>query len=948
MIDRPIREATVEMALRFLSGRDQDRAAVRNDIGFNAADTAWGNRLASLLDRRGAIPWRPGEYRDAKERLRKYMAQLAEGGIVWANIPIEPPTGQRRPEGQPARMGAKIEVSTASDAPPTAKPMQAQKSGICAACRGSIDVGGLFVWGQAQGAREHWPTCPSGRSEAHDQPRVEAPSRPEPRPSEPLPMIQSRDASTAARGVTRDTMFGPDGALARLIPNYQPRTQQLQAVDAMEQGMRQGKAVVVEAGTGTGKSHAYGSVAVLDPIERRVVISTADKGLQAQLRDKDIPLLAEAYQAITGRTLTWSVLKGVSNFVCQMKVAEMKNDPMLAFKSRESADAWPAVEQWIKQTTTGDAEECLAPMPGDLRQEITTDTESCIGSKCEYAATCWSRVAKAKAQESRLVVVNHSLMLRDAEVRYRSLGEYTMLGDYGILVIDEAHRLGEIATDAFAIDLSVGRWLKLERRFERLVWKHKAVRDADPMKGEQSARFVQQSETLKNAVGVAGMEIRRYVDGLLQRMLEAKADVLELDRNSEAEHVDGPFSAISDTIKAMSNPDLSLKLPAWIDSETPQAEQWKKLRAQVMDFLTALVATTGAGMQDTADFMPGWVRFAQIEGEEGKARLVLYAKPIDVAPLLRRRLFSGSAAPDDDVDFDLSSDYPDADPSGVGVSQGFRPLVLATSATIASGKGPGAFGFWQRTVGLDDALTLQVPAPFDYASVSRLYIPSDAERFVPPAYGSGADKRDVYEYDLSERMLALAEACPGGGVFFLFTSTAMMRSVYRRIGSKLEQSGRLVLMQGQGGLSRPALVDRFKRDGEAVLFGLKSFWEGVDIQGDALSLVVIDKLPFVPPQDPVWAARRERIDREAGKGASFSQLDVPNAILALKQAHGRLIRTVTDRGVVALMDGRVKTRQYGRLILEALPPSPVVGTVAEVAAFFGGGMTAPVGDGYLF
>lgn len=437
------------------------------------------------------------------------------------------------------------------------------------------------------------------------------------------------------------------------------------------------------------------------------------------------------------------------------------------------------------------------------------------------------------------------------------------------------HHLEDVATDAFGTEITAGRWRRIVGRLERLTTKHKG-RQPDAA-GNWQLRWE-----------AAEAPLTGFLDALKTRF----------PRGSKALRLGDEVEGLSPAIRAMRHLHGEMRggAPAWL-ADTDRAA-WDKLTGQVDRIATDL---EHAAAPDNDDL---YVRYAELDRD----RVALCVKPIAVADHIDARLFGPFTS------------------------------VISTSATLATAGGRGAdagFAYWRDRVGLTDkhrVAELVVASPFDYAAQSALYLPLDHKAFDPrKARGDG---EAAYFDRLAEecRRLVLAS---GGGAFLLFTSFKALDAVHGRIADELQGQGYPVLKQGD--LPRPALVRAFKEQGDAVLFGVKSFWEGVDVQGDALRLVVIDKLPFVPPDDPIWSARCDVVNKAAGdEWAWFHRLAIPYAVLALKQGFGRLIRSTSDRGVVAILDGRLTGAAYGKRIVAALPPARPVRDLDQVRAVFGG------------
>jgi ATP-dependent DNA helicase DinG len=872
-------------AVRALAGRC-DWAATQDGVGFNGVDADFGHKMAEVPFER----WSERQYAAVHRMLAKYAKQLRGYGIDYAALPAEKP----------------------ADRGPL---MVARVAGVCILCGRPIAVGSDFRWGMQRGTREH-DACmtPAAAVAAILEDRaVETPAG-------TMLTVEGRAAEIATRAdvpthavrirtdepeweededgprmpTATDGILGPGGVIARRLPGYESRPQQLRMANLVEAAIAAGRHAVIEAGTGTGKSLGYLVPAILSG--RRTIVSTADKGLQMQIARKDLPFL----QATMPKPFVAVVLKGIGNYACKKRVEAIKEsleetlegfEDEATFESPQAAAAWPALLEWVEETESGDVEDVPFSLPADLRERVTTDSDGCSGKKCPLHDACFAMRARAAARLADVVVVNHSLLFRDLAVRHDSDGYATVLPDADVIVIDEAHHLEDEATDAFGVEVDPSTWRHVERALDKLTVDHPSVRKAS----EDSEEYATAEQWAEEAKPV-GSAIYELLGAYRQRLKEADAEVVEIgDDRPLARPAREALQALRERMESAA--------PFWLS--VADREEWRKLGDRMEKLSGEILSVVAPD--------PDMVRYAQAETTKRGATVVtLAAKPIEVAPELRKRLFDPPLREHGDED---------------ATAKPWRPAVICTSATITTGDG---FAYWRTRVGLDDALELEVGSPFDYRLHALLYLPPDPESFDPRSRDQETTLR--YQDRLAEelnRLLLVSE----GGAFCLFTSARVMREMHRRLAPRLRG---LVLLQGQDGLSRPEIVKRFKADGNAVLFGTKSFWEGVDVQGSALRLVVIDKLPFVPPDDPIFAARRRRINRRAGREwAAFMELDVPHATIALKQAFGRLIRTQDDRGCVALLDGRLSTKGYGSTILGALPPATRTSSLDAVKAHFG-------------
>jgi ATP-dependent DNA helicase DinG len=626
--------------------------------------------------------------------------------------------------------------------------------------------------------------------------------------------------------------FAPGGGLASVHPAYEHREGQSQMAAAVARTLADGGRLMVEAGTGTGKTFAYLIPAIASG--RRVIVSTGTRNLQDQIFRKDLPFLSER----AGMKVSACLMKGRDNYLCRYRFAAFEREPLL--EVRDERRFLPMLASWSRTTRSGDRAE-VAELPDDLRlwRDVNARADTCTGSKCPEYEMCWLTKVKRQAQQAQIVVVNHHLFFADLAVR-SAYG--AVLPDYDTVIFDEAHQLEEIATLYFGTTVSANQIEELARDVEKA-----AAKSGGPSKGGGGA------VALREAARAFFAPIR---DGLKQgtgrqRFEPASRGGIDLD---EAWH------DLAQTLDEVAKPSCSRG-----ESEAIEA------RAHDLKDTLANVIKRDA---------PGYVYGAEARG---RGNVILSAAPIEVGGLLNDALFDRLHA------------------------------CVLTSATLSVG---GSFDFFRKRLGLTDVETMIVDSPFDHANQAVLYLPRQMPEPRDPAFFARAMQE-------IERLLELTD----GRAFLLFTS-------HGALGRATEHLQRLerwpLLVQGEG--SKVALVERFKTTPRAVLLGTSSFWHGVDVPGDALSLVVIDKLPFDVPSDPLVAARIERI-RE-NEGNPFAEYQTPMAVLDLKQGLGRLLRTRGDRGILAVLDPRLVTKGYGKTFLASLPPFPVVRDLAAAKDFF--------------
>lgn len=613
-------------------------------------------------------------------------------------------------------------------------------------------------------------------------------------------------------------LLGADGPFARQVPGFAPREQQQAMATAVETAIARRSRLVVEAGTGTGKTYAYLVPALASG--RRVVVSTGTKNLQDQLFFRDLPKVRDAL----GLPVRISLLKGRANYLCIYRLRKAVMDP----RSRVARTKLTFVDDWALRTDSGETSE-LPPSVADdqLLPLVTSTADNCLGGKCPDFAECHVVKARRAAQAADLVVVNHHLLFADFRLKEEGFG---VLPGADAIVIDEAHQLPELATQFFGERVSTRQLSDLARDISAEI---------------QPFRDMPRLNEALDQLGLATIELER------------------------------PFSEMGGR---QSLEDFSSRtgVASALGAARSALDECRDVLQAVAERSTGLAhcagrATTMAGTLDkiAGDGIPGLVRWAEAVGRGG----ALHAAPVEPIDGFKRFMAA----------------YPGA--------------WIFTSATIAANKD---FSHFTATLGLDDAATLRLDSPFDYADQARLYLPPGLPDPNDPEY---PDK-------VAEALLPLITAS-GGGAFVLCTSYRAMDRIAERLRAELPFP---LLVQGEEGKS--ALIERFAKAGNAVLVATASFWEGVDVKGAALRLVAIDKLPFGQQGDPVFEARIKLIKERGGN--AFNELQLPRAITSLRQGVGRLIRDPSDRGLVVLCDPRIRSKSYGRRVLASLPAMPVL------------------------
>jgi len=630
---------------------------------------------------------------------------------------------------------------------------------------------------------------------------------------------------------TLDSIFGPRGWLARHHPNFEYRRGQLEMAEAVEAALENRQHLIVEAGTGTGKTLAY-----LVPIIRtgqRVVVSTGTKNLQEQVFFKDVPFLKKLFPEIRV-----TLMKGRQNYLCRQKLYDIEKQPVLS--GMEEVDLYAQIKEWEKHTESGDrAEVPDLRDTSELWSRIDARGESCTGQKCKEFERCFITLMHQRAAESDILIVNHHLFFADLGLRQMEFAG--LLPDYAAIVFDEAHAIEDVATQYFGIQVS-------NYRVEELA------RDTDA--------------TLR-AKSLAGAEVSSAVADLRHRA-ELFFELFPAKDGRTAFHNREPFLETNRGAYSMLLNAL-VRLASELGRLKDRPEEINNLARRAEELRRGIEFALETKERN---FVYWWER-------RGRG-VFLEVSPIDVSALMRERLF-------DKV-----------------------PAIVLTSATLAVS---GTFDYLKTRLGVQNAKEKVLESHFDFGEQALLYTPAHLPDPREPDFSRLA----------SEEIVQILKATHGRA-FVLFTSYQQMREIFERVRPRLRYP---MLLQGTA--PRTALLDRFRSTRNAVLFATSSFWQGVDVQGQQLSAVIIDRLPFAVPSDPVVAARIRMINEDGGN--AFTEYQTPEAVIALKQGFGRLIRSETDRGVLAILDPRIVRKPYGRVFFESLPHYRRTDKLEEVKAF---------------
>ena len=635
---------------------------------------------------------------------------------------------------------------------------------------------------------------------------------------------------------------------------------------AVEQALAEKRHLIVEAGTGTGKTLAYLMPAIRSG--KRVIISTGTKNLQEQLFYKDVPFLERALAnglPASGSRLSVCYMKGRNNYLCRKKLYELTDQPVLS--GLQEIEQYRAIAAWEKTTGTGDRAE-LAELPEAslLWHKLDARADACIGQKCSEWERCFITEMRRKAMESDIIIVNHHLFFADLAIKLQADGapDAGVLPEAAAVVFDEAHELENVAGSYFGISVSNLRMEELARDVESSMQHHRML------SASLSGALGSLRERSQFFFALLPPGDGRFAFDTRREFLEENGDEF-VALNQALTRLAGELEGLPQKPEEVFNfvrrtQEIQVQLGFALESEDRNTVFWIERR--------------GGGRFGSRD---GGNKVAETSSR-GRQNVFLQATPIDVGPILRECLWSK------------------------------LDCAVLASATLAVG---GGFEYIRQRLGLEHARESVLPSHFDYESQALLYVPPDLPDPRTPQFTARA----------SERIRKLLEITRGRA-FVLFTSYAQMNDIHQRLLGEVE----FPLLR-QGDAPKSALLEEFRLTPNAVLLATSSFWQGVDVQGEQLSCVIIDRLPFAVPSDPVVAARVKAIDADGGN--AFFQYQVPAAVITLKQGFGRLIRSLHDRGLLVLLDNRILKKQYGRVFIESLPNYKKTTEMSVVEKFFG-------------
>lgn len=612
-------------------------------------------------------------------------------------------------------------------------------------------------------------------------------------------------------------LLGEDGPFAKLVQGFAAREQQQEMAERVAKAIEEGNHLIAEAGTGTGKTFAYLVPALMS--QSKVLISTGTKNLQDQLFHKDLPIVSKALAV----PATVALLKGRANYLClhRLDLAEHEG----RFRTPEMANSVIKIREWAAQTSSGDIAEMSTISEEDMIwSSVTSTSDNCLGSDCDYFENCHVIDARRQAQAADVVVINHHLLFADMMLREDGFAE--LLPQADAIIVDEAHQLAEVASSFFGESISGNQLIELARDSEA---EYLTEINEDPNFIRMASVLQKLTKDMRLAFGT---ELRRADWQSVAFDKEFKKAIL----------------AVSEQLK-----ELEKQL-------TPLAERSKGLE----NCYERCVELRSRFSRLTTDVPEDHVHWF----ETHRRSFTLHITPFDISDIFHSQM------------------------------ENMNVVWLFTSATLTVAN---SFEHFKQRLGIETDNTAVWDSPFDYSKQAVMYVPESLPEPTAPGYNEA----------VIEKALPIIEACQGG-VFFLFTSHKALQQAADILDSELD-----VPLMVQGDKPRDVLLSEFRHHGNAVLLGTSSFWEGVDVRGEALTCVIIDKLPFASPGDPVLKARIDNMRKKGGN--PFIDFQLPTAVITLKQGAGRLIRDVSDRGVLMLCDPRLITKSYGKTFIDSLP-----------------------------
>jgi len=662
--------------------------------------------------------------------------------------------------------------------------------------------------------------------------------------------------------------FAPGGLVSRFVPGFEERPEQVEMALSVWETLSVGGRLMVEAGTGVGKSLAYLIPAVLwcYRTTKRVIISTHTVNLQEQLVSRDVPLVSGMFAAL-GFSFEHMLFKGRKHYLCTRRWRQAYADVVqktALVVANEDEEAAEALSDLIaKGAWDGDRDRLPRPIPDGVWADVCSEGDRCMSAKCQHKDSCLYQKHRKRLDKCHVIVVNHALFAADLAIHKETQGQAGLLPGHEAVIFDEAHHLEDVIRDSLGIEVSPSRLKRLADDTVRLI----------------SSGSFQKGVT---------REVARRLRTSLDDFTSAVSGILQKAGSRSG-------SAAAREKQRLRDPDLiGEDAPKWLRQFSAEVGAWEELdlsdeeRFEVQSLRRRYAAL--ASDLDSINTLEGdgdsFVYWSEKDAGPRRAQVVLRKFPLEVGPYLQEHLWSS------------------------------LPSAVLTSATLAT---DAKFDYMKRMLALDTTGELVLGSPFDFHEQACLCVPSDSR-------SQDVNSPPFNDY-VAQKVLEIVDMT-SGRAFVLFTSRKSMEKVAELVRDRVEEKGYPFLKQGD--LPRDALLSEFRERGNAVLFGLDSFWEGVDVPGDALSCVVLAKLPFPVPDDPIMEAREE-LWRAQGL-VPFAHYSLPLATLKLKQGFGRLIRSKADRGAVVLLDPRIATKSYGRSILRSLPPARLTFDIEDVAA----------------
>ncbi|MBU0759663.1 MAG: helicase [Candidatus Omnitrophica bacterium] len=645
------------------------------------------------------------------------------------------------------------------------------------------------------------------------------------------------------------SVFDNDGPIARVMPNYEAREEQVKMAEAISEAIIDSDTLIVEAGTGVGKSFSYLVPVAAFVLETQgvAIISTNTITLQEQIIYKDIPFLEKALELDFKAVL----VKGRHNYLCLRRLNSSNFRQKDLFADEYEMRQFTAIMAWSYKTADGSLYDMEEEPDSKVWDMVSVDAESCLGKKCPCYKRCFFQKAREKIRDARVLVVNHHLFFSNLAIQEE---QKKLLPECDVLVFDEAHSIENVATEHLGSSVTntgirylMDMFFNLKKQKGFLL----ALGDQDSMEWVEVIR--KRSDTFFK-------EIREYFE---ERKLGGEADSLRIRSACfVANSLEAPLSKLVESLlnakKIAKNKEDEVEITSFI----------KKINS-LKDSLDIIL---NQAIKD-------YVYWIECSRRPRNSKVSINAAPINVGNILKETLFSRR-----------------------------RPVIF-TSATLCVGN--GSFQYLRKRLGIEEAKELELGSPFDYEKQVRMYIAKNM-----PLPGRIAE----YAAAVSEKTKKYIELT-NGNAFVLFTSYSLMNMVYEELEAFLARKGFNVLKQGSG-LGRSRMLSSFKKEKGSVLFGVDSFWQGIDIQGQALSNVIITKLPFAVPDHPVIEARAEEIQKRGGD--AFLEYNLPEAVLRFKQGFGRLVRSRSDTGIIAVLDSRIINKSYGRQFLSSVPKCEII------------------------